>query len=230
MALSNTWDFDPSLGDYVIQAFHMCGMRPASLVQEHLVSARMAANFLLNRWASQGVNTWLVDLQTITLVDGTSSYSVPSDTIAMLDTYTVQGSGQSQINRILMPISRSEYAAYSNPNQTGQPSVFWFNRQLTAPTVTFYLTPDGTQSSVKYYRIRQAMDANLASGGTVEVPVYFDEAFCTGLAARLAVMWAPDRAVGLKALADEAYAVAANQNIETAAFYVSPAVQPYWTP
>lgn len=229
MALSNEYLFDPTLGDLTVQAFHMCGVRPTSLVQEHLVSARMAANLMLGRWSSQGVNTWLVDLQTIPLVAGTKTYTVPSDTIVMLDTYTVQGAGAATTDRIITSVSRSEYAAYSNPDQQGQVTVFWFDR-LLSPTVTFYLTPDGTQTSVKYYRIRQAMDANLANGGNVEMPYYWNEAFCTGLAARLAVMWAPDRAVGLKALADEAYQIAAAQNVETASVYVSPTLANYWSP
>lgn len=229
MAVSNQFTFNPALGDLIIQAFHMCGMRPTAILQEHLVSARMAANLLLGRWSSQGVDTWAVDLQTIPLVTGVATYSVPSDTITMLDTYTVQGVGAGQTNRIITSVSRTEYASYSNPQELGTVSTFWFNRQL-APTVTFYQVPDGTQTEVQYWRLRQSMDANLANGGNVEMPYYFAEAFTTGLAARLAVMWAPDRAQGLKMLADESYQIAADQNVEQSAFYISPGVQSYWNP
>ena len=40
--------------------------------------------------------------------------------------------------------------------------------------------------------------------------------------------WAPDRAVGLKAMADEAWGVATRQNQETANTYVSPMVSGYY--
>lgn len=230
MALSGTYDFNPNLGELVIQAYHMCGVRPTALLQEHMTSARMAANMMLGRWSSQGVDTWQVDLQTITLVEGTATYDVDPTTIIMLDTYAVRGTGAAQTNTILTSVSRSEYAAYSNPNQQGAVTTFWFNRQLSDPTVTFYLTPDGTQTTVEYYRVRQSMDANLAAGGNVEVPYYFIEAFVTGLAARLAVMWAPDRAQGLKMLADEAYTIAAAANVEQAPVYISPSISGYWRP
>lgn len=230
MALSSTYDFDPTLGDLTIQAFHMCGIRPAALLQEHLVSARMAANLMLGRWSSMGVNTWSVDLQTITLVQGQKTYSVPSDTITLLDAYTVQDGGTAaDTNSIITSVSRSEYASYSNPDTEGRVTTFWFNRQLD-PTITFYLVPDGTQTEVQYYRLRQSMDANLASGGNVELPYYWLEAFVTGLAARLAVIWAPDRAQGLKLLADESYKIASDQNVERANVYISPALQNYWVP
>lgn len=227
MALSNSYDFAPNLGECVTQAFHMCGIRPASLTQEHMSSARIAANMLLGRWSSQGVNTWQVDLQTITLVAGTKTYTVPDDTITMLDAYTVQGSGASQANRIILPVSRTQYASYSNPDQEGAITTFWFDRQLS-PEVTFYQVPDGTDTEVQYWRLRQSMDANLANGGNVEVPYYWVEAFITGLGQRLAVMWAPDRATGLKALADEAYMLAAEQNVETSQVFVSPQMSSYW--
>jgi hypothetical protein len=62
----------------------------------------------------------------------------------------------------------------------------------------------------------------------VEVPVYFLEAYAIGLAWRLAVIWNPPLAPGLKALADEAYMDAINQNVETAQLYVVPQTGGYF--
>ena len=87
MATSNQYNFSPSLGEIVLYAFNLIGVRPAALIQEHFESARMATNMMLSRWSSQGVNLWCVDLETVPLVQGTSTYSVPSDTIVMLDAY-----------------------------------------------------------------------------------------------------------------------------------------------
>ena len=47
-------------------------------------------------------------------------------------------------------------------------------------------------------------------------------------AQRLATMWAPEKAIGIKALADEAYQIAAMQNVETSAFYISPGISGYY--
>lgn len=229
MTTSDTFNFNPSLGECVIYAFNLCGLRGTSILQEHMESARMATNMMLGRWSSQGVNLWAVDLQTVPLVQGTATYSVPANTIVMLDAYIVQNSGGAAINRIILPISRTEYASYPNPTQQGFPTTFWFDR-LLAPTVTLWPVPDGNESALNYYRVRQIQDANFTSGQNVEIPYYFLEAFSYGLAQRLAVIWAPDKAAGLKGLADEAYEIAAMQNIETAQQYISPQLAGYFRP
>ena len=227
MSTSGTYAFNPALGEIVLYAFGQCGIRLTELVQQHMFDARMAANMVQSRWSAQGVNLWAVDLQTVPLVPGTATYSVPSTTVAMLDAYVTIGSGSTATNRYLLPISRSEYASYPNPQQQGFPTVYWFDR-LLSPTVTLYQTPDGNETSFSYYRMRQIQDAAMPDGAQVEVPYYFLEAFALALAQRLAAMWAPDRAQGLKVLADEAYNIAIEQNVETANFYISPMVQSYW--
>ena len=229
MATSSTYQFNPSLGELTLYAFNLCGIRGTALLQEHMESARMAANMVQSRWSAQGVNLWQVDLQTVTLTPGTGTYTVPVDTIAILDAYIVQNSGAAAINRLILPISRSEYASYPNPQQVGSTTVFWFDR-LLSPTVTLWLVPDATQTALSYYRLRQTQDAALTNGTNVEVPYYFLEAYALAVACRLAAIWAPERAAGLKAMADEAYSIAADQNVETAALYVSPMVSSYWRP
>lgn len=227
MALSNTFSYNPSLGSITIQAFQMCGLRPTSLLQEHMESARMAVNMMLGRWSSQGVNTWQVDLITVPLIQGVKTYDVPVNTITMLDTYITYAGTPNLNNRIILPVSRTEYASFSNPDQQGSVTVFWFDR-LLSPTFTLYLTPDGTQPTLHYYRLRQAMDANFTDGQQVELPYYWLEAATFGLAFRLATIWAPERAVGLKSLADESYAIASAQDVEQSDFFVSPAINSYF--
>lgn len=229
MATSGTFNFNPGLGECTIYALNLCGLRGTSILQEHMESARMATNMMLGRWSSQGVNLWAVDLQTVPLVQGQATYTVPANTIVMLDAYVVQNSSGAAINRVILPISRTEYASYSQPTQQGFPTTFWFDR-LLAPTVTLWPVPDGNESSLNYYRVRQIQDANFTSGQQVEIPYYFLEAFSYGLAQRLATIWAPDKAAGLKGFADEAYEIAASQNIETAQQYISPMLSQYFSP
>ena len=192
-------------------------------------SARMATNMMLGRWSSEGVNLWAVDLQTISLVQGTATYLVPSNTIVMLDAYVTQNTGGASINRLILPISRTEYASYPNPTQQGFPTTYWFDR-LLSPTVTLWPVPDGNESTFNYYRVRQIQDANFTSGQNVEIPYYFLEAFAYGLAQRLAMIWAPDKAMALKPFADEAYQIAVAQNIETSQWYISPTISSYFRP
>lgn len=228
MATSGTYTFNPALGEIVLYAYNLVGVRNTAVLQEHMQTARMATNMMLSRWANQGVNLWAVDLITTPLVQGTATYSVDGNTVVILDAYieTDNGSGQ-PIDRLILPISRSEYASYPNKEQQGFTTTYWFDR-LISPTVTLWPVPDGTTTSLKYYRVRQIQDANLQGGQQVEVPYLWLEAFSYGLAQRLATIWAPDKAMALKPLADEAYNIAAAQNVETAQQYISPIISGYF--
>ena len=227
MSTSGTYTYNPSLGEITIYSYNLIGVRGTALLQEHMEAARMAANMMLGRWSSEGVNLWAVDLQTITLVQGTSTYTVLDNTVAMLDAYVTTGTGTNAINRLILPISRTEYASYPNKTQQGFPTTYWFDR-LLAPTVTLWPVPDGNEVSFSYYRVRQVQDSNLVNGQQIEIPYYFLEAFAYGLALRLAMMWAPDKVQLLKPLADESYDLAARQNIETAQQYISPMISSYF--
>ncbi len=227
MATSGTYAFNPALGSLTLAAFDLIGVRRSSILQEHLEAARLHSNFLLLRWSSAGVNLWQVDLITTPLVQGTSTYDVDANTIVILDMYISVTNGGATQDRIIMPISRTEYASYPNKTMQGFPTVAWFDR-LLSPTITIWPVPNGEQTSLKYYRLRQNQDAVLQNGLTVEMPAYWMEAFVFGLAARLAIIYAPDRAMPLKGMADEAYMLASSQNVETSDFFVSPQLSTYF--
>lgn len=230
MTTSNTYTFDPSLGELTLYAFNLCQIRNTSLAQEHMQSARMAANLMLATWANQGVNLWAVDLVTVPLVQGQATYPVDSNTVMILDAYVVTSESGSNIDRVIMPVSRSEYATYPNKQQQGFPTVFWFDR-LISPTVTLWPVPDGVSAStLKYYRVRRLQDAEFTGGQTVEIPYLWLEAFADGLAYRLAKVWNPQLAPLLKSAADETYNIAAEQNIEQASQFISPQISGYYRP
>tara|TARA_R110000868_G_scaffold388921_1_gene658035 strand:+ start:1285 stop:1974 length:690 start_codon:yes stop_codon:yes gene_type:complete len=228
MTTSGTYAFAPSLGELTLYAYNLCGVRNTALVQEHMSTARMATNLMLSRWANQGVNLWAVDLVEVPLVQGQTTYTVASDTVMVLDAYITIAQGNSNTDRIILPVSRTEYASYPNKEQQGFPTTYWFDR-LISPTMTLWPVPDGGQAStLKYYRVRQIQDAQYTSGQNVEIPYLWLEAFALGLAARLAQIWAPSLIATLKPLSDEAYQIAADQNTEYVSQYISPQIQGYF--
>jgi hypothetical protein len=229
MATSGTYTFNPSLGELTLYAYNLIGVRNTAVLQEHMEAARMASNMMLSRWSNQGVNLWAVDLVTVPLVQGQATYNVDANTVVMLDAYMVVDDGNGQpIDRIILPISRTEYASYPNKEQQGFTTTFWFDR-LLSPTVTLWPVPDGTSAQyLKYYRVRQLQDSNLQNGQQVEIPYLWMEAFAYGLAQRLAIIWSPDKVAIMKPLADEAYQIAADQNVETAQQYISPQISGYF--
>jgi len=225
MTTSGTYAFNPALGEIVLYAYQNIGIRPTSVLQEHMESARMAMNMMLSRWSNQGVNLWAVDLVTVPLVQGQTTYAVDGNTIMVLDAYTTTDSG---IDRVIMPISRTEYASYPNKAQQGFPTSYWYDR-LISPTLTLWPVPDGSSATIlKYYRVRQVQDSNLQNGENVEIPYRWLEAVADGLTYRLARIWAPQMAQMLKGQADESYQIAATQDVETVPTYISPMIGSYF--
>ena len=180
---------------------------------------------MFTRWSNQGVNLWQVDLVTVPLTQGVATYSVDPSTVTMLDSYVVYGSPE--IDRVILPVSRTEYASYPNKTQQGFPTTFWFDR-LLSPTVTLWPVPDGTQTSLKYYRVVRIQDSDLSGTQQMDIPPIWLEAMAYGLAYRLAQIWAPDKVAVLKPQADESYGIASAQNVETANQYISPQISGYF--
>lgn len=229
MTTSGTYNYNPSLGELTLYAFNLCGVRNTALAQEHMQSARTAANLMLSSWSNRGVNLWKVDLVTVNLVTGTSTYAVDSNTVMILDAYvTNTGNGQN-IDRIILPVSRTEYASYPNKQQQGFPTVYWLDR-LISPTITIWPVPNTSNgpATLSYYRVTQVQDSNFTSGQTIDIPYRWLEAFAQGLAYRLAMVWQPAIVQQLKPLADEAYNIAAQQDTEYVQMYVSPQISSYF--
>lgn len=227
MSTSGTYNFNPSLGELTIYAYQLIGVRPTALLQEHMDSARLATNMMFTRWSNQGVNLWQVELVQTTLNDGIGTYSVDPSVVVILDAFIRTVAGTSITDRIIMPISRTEYASYPNKGQQGFPTVFWFDR-LLSPTVTLWPIPTSAQTYLEYYAVKRIQDANMNGTQELDIPPIWLEAMAYGLAQRLAVIWAPDKVAPMKMMADEAYQIAANQNIETASQYISPQLSGYW--
>lgn len=158
-----------------------------------------------------------------------STFSVDPNTVMILDAYVSNTGTGSNIDRIIMPISRTEYASYPNKQQAGFPTVYWFDR-LLSPTVTLWPVPnpDNGPAALSYYRVRRLQDSGLSNAQQVEIPYLWMEAFAYALAQRLAMIWAPDKVIMLKPMADEAYQIAADQNVEQAQQYISPMISGYF--
>ena len=125
MATTGTYTFNPSLGELTLYAYNLIGVRNTALLQEHMEAARMASNLMCSNWSNRGVNLWAVDLITVPLVQGQATYSVDANTVMILDAYMeIDNGGGQPIDRIIMPVSRTEYASYPNKEQEGFTTTF----------------------------------------------------------------------------------------------------------
>ena len=228
MTTSGTYTFNPSLGELVLSAYARCGIRRTALVQEHMQDARYEMNYMLADWSLNGVNLWKVDVQTVPLIAGQTTYTVPSNTIMILDAYIATGSGQSEFDRIILPISRTEYAQVPNKNLEGASTSFWFDR-LINPTITLWPVPNqDNYYTLKYYRVLQIEDAEYENAQTVDIPYRWLNAAVAGLAVRLAAIYAPERVPLLEPKAIQAYAAASMQDTENVPLYIMPGLAGYY--
>ncbi len=227
MATSGTFNFSPSVGEVVLYAYNRCGIRSPALVQEHFEAARMASNMICLDWTNRGVNLWQVELVTVPLVQGVTTYTVDPSVILILDGYVTVTNAGVTTDRIILPISRTEYASYPRKEQQGFPTTYWMDR-LLQPTVTLWPVPNGQQTSFSYYALQQSQDVAYTNGQNLAVPAVWLKAFADALAVELAVIWAPQTLAYLAPMADKSYQLAAEQNEESASVYVSPMVSGYW--
>jgi hypothetical protein len=205
MAIATTATFNPDIGDIIEEAFELCGKVVRS--GSDMRTARRSINYLTLEWSNEGLNMWAMEEVTIAsslIVDGTASYDLPADTIAILDMHIRLNSGAStQIDYEIERISQNTYAKIPSKLTEGRPTQFMYNRDGVLDvttgvddqsTITLWPIPDETSKyTLVYWRIRRLADAGNSADNTMDIPDRFHPAFVYGLAYRLSVKIAPER-------------------------------------
>jgi len=226
---TGTYSFNPSAGDIIISAFQRVSIRPTEILQSHLTQALIELNLLLTKFSNLQPNLWDVDLQGVPLTQGVATYSIPAETVMITNAYVRLTVGTSITDRLIFPISQTEYASLPNKTVQAPPTQFWFNRQIS-PTITLYPVPDGNGPyTMYYYRVRQLQDAIVASGQNVEVPYLWLDAIVAGLAYRLARVFAPELEDRRKMDAEEAWQICARQGVENVPLFITPGLLSYFS-
>ncbi len=212
----------------VLSAFARIQVRAPSLRQEHMFNARQEMNYLLVELGNLQPNLWEIQQNSINLVSGTATYSIPTNTVMILDAWLTQNSGTtSQTDRYISPISRSEWASLANKNTPGQPSQYWFDR-LVSPTITTYPVTNQSGLILNYFSCVRMQDANLAGGETMDIQYLWIDCVVAGLAYRLSRIYAPQLEDKREKDYDKAWQKAAAQNTEGVGLSLSPAIRTYY--
>jgi hypothetical protein len=226
MATSGTYLFNPTLPEIAIEAFGRAKVLPSAITPDHMLSFRRSIGFVQSQWANKGVNLWTVDLVTVALTQGVSTYNVSASTIMVLDAYIRLTGVPGPVDRILAPISRTDYASIPNKEQQAPPTSFWFDRKIN-PTITVWPVPDQTYE-LRYYRQLQQQDGNATGTMNADIPFRFQEAYAAALAAQLALTWAQDLAPALKSYAKDVFDEAAAEDRERVPMQIQPVTNGYW--
>jgi hypothetical protein len=220
MTTSGTATFNLDLAEYVEEAFERCGAELRTGYD--LRTARRSLNLLFADWSNRGINMWCVEQGSQVLTPGTATYTLPADTVDLIEHVIRTGAGNvsTQTDLTITRISVSTYSSIPNKLQQARPIQVWINRQQPAPTITVWPTPDNSQTyTFVYWRLRRIQDAGAGGVYTQDIPFRFLNALVAGLAYYLSmkIPGAMERMPALEAQYREAWDLASSEDREKAA-------------
>ena len=154
--------YNPQLTEIIEEAFERAGSELRSGYD--LRTARRSLNLLFADWANRGVNMWTMDQGVITLVQGQSTYALPSDTVDLLEHVirTQANSTSTQADLTITRISVSTYATLPNKLQQARPIQVLVNRQDAQQSPTTITVASAVA----------ATDTTITLTSTVGLPAY----------------------------------------------------------
>lgn len=223
MTTSGLSNFNVDLTEIVEEAFERVGSEMRTGYD--LRTARRSLNLLFADWANRGINMWTFEQGTQVLTPGVSTYSLPADTVDLMEHVirTGAGSASTQADLTITRISVSTYATIPNKLTQGRPIQVWIER-LNEPRFTVWPVPDNTQTyTLVYWRLKRIQNAG-DGVNTMDMPFRFLPCMIAGLAYYLAmkVPGGLDRIGILKSQYDEAWQLAADEDREKAAIRFVP--------
>lgn len=215
MATSGTASINFDIMDIIEEAYERAGLDARTAYDVR--TARRSLNILAMEWANRGLNLWTVQQGTISLAQGTATYTLPSDTIDVIEMVVNAGGTDYHINRI----SVSDYANIPNKTTAGRPLQAYVARTVPS-TITVWPVPDSGYT-LTYWRLRRMQDVT-AGGQTLDLPFRFLPAMIAGLAMHIAMKRpeATARAPGLAAYYEQQFQLAADEDRDRASVFFTP--------
>lgn len=217
MATSGSTNFELNVADIIEEAYERCGLEARTGYD--FKSARRSLNLMFADWANRGVNLWTVKQGTQALTAGTATYALTADYTDLLEVVLRRSGTDYELSRM----SRGEYLTIPSKTTQGRPSQYYFNRQ-TIPEITLWATPDSSTDTLVYYYIKRIEDADTLVN-TADTPFRFYPCMIAGLAYYIAMKKAPDRIQLLKAVYEEEFQRAADEDEDRVPLKLQPSMQ-----
>ena len=209
----------PDIPDLFEEAYQRAGLELRT--GNDLRNARRSFNILTMEWQNRGLNLWTIEAGTQVLTAGTATYTLPADTVDVIEHQIRTGTGTSQTDTNLTRVSVSTYAKQSAKNTTGKPTQIFIQRLAASTTVTLWPVPDSASTyTLSYYRIAGIDGISSGIDGTTTsfVPPRFVPCLVSGLAYYIA-MKRPEvanRVTPLKQEYEFQFELAAGEDTESA--------------
>jgi len=211
----------PDLSEIFEEAFERAGLEMRSGYD--LKTVRRSLNMLTLEWQNRGLNLFTIESGIAPLTAGTAVYTLPTDTIDIIEHQLRTGTGTNQIDTALQRISVSTYAQQTNKNTQGRPTQIYVDRGVSDVKFTVWPVPDSAYS-VAYYRLKGIDGLESGIAGSAAIPPRFIPALVSGLAFHIA-MKKPEAAMRAPALRDEynaQFQLAADEDSDRASSHFTP--------
>ena len=156
-----------------------------------------------------------------TTVSAAVDLTTTQKTIDMLSAVITRDSTDYGITRL----SRDEFLNIPNKTQTGRPSQFFLDRQIT-PILKLWPVPENNTDIIKFDRLIRMDDADDYTN-TLQIPFRFYPCLAAGLAYYLSIKRAPERIQLLKAIYDEEFNRAMEEDRDRASLTIAPGYNSY---
>ena len=203
----------PELPELFEEAYERAGLEMRTGYD--LRTARRSLNLLALEWQNRGLNLFTIESGTQVLTAGTAVYTMPTDTIDLIEHQLRTGTGTNQVDTALERISVSGYAQQTNKNTQGRPTQIYVQRGVSDVTITLWPVPDTTTPyTLLYYRLKGIDGLASGVGTSAAIPPRFVPALVAGLAYQIALKKpeAAGRIAPLKGDYEEQFALAAGED------------------
>ena len=217
MTTSGSRDFNLDVGEIIEEAYERCGLEVRTGYDAR--TARRSLNLMFADWANRGLNLWTVTQTTQALTQGTATYTLAADVVDILEMVLRRDGTDYEVERI----SRGEYLTFPNKTAQGRPSQFYFDRQIQ-PVITLWQPPENSTDILVFYYVRRLQDADTLVN-TTDMPFRFYPCMVAGLAYYLAMKRAPERLQILKAVYEEEFMRAAEEDEDRVPLKLQPSAQ-----
>jgi hypothetical protein len=182
MTTSGTAVWNLDIADAIEEAYERAGLEARTGYDYR--TARRSLNIMSAEWSNRGLNLWTVQENSLVLTPNQKTYTLPADTIDIIETIIRVNSSGAALDYTVSRIGVGDYATLPNKNSTGRPLQIYVDRQIN-PTYTLWPVPD-LPYTIIYWTMRRIQDATNATD-VMDMPVRFVPALVAGLAFQLAM-------------------------------------------
>lgn len=192
MATSGTYIYNPDLAELMDEAMERARIDPAKITSRHILSGRRSMRFMLTDWATKDFHDWRINRESFTVTQSQSAYVAGTD----FDTNTAALDIVNLVlrrNGVDTPIefmSRDELLNIPEKTTEGRPDRVFIDKGRDGITMTFWPVPENSTDQIHFDAVLKFEDSDTAADNA-DIPYHMYDAFCYGLAFRLAEKFSP---------------------------------------